>query len=145
VTTSTTEEPIHAQSVAGQHDRMIAGVAAVLLLIGMPVAWIGGKTTTADVVGLISVLVIVLGVMAVGFLWLLPRERAASHRTARTALALGVFAVITGLVFWTGVSIAVGATAIALALPIRSEGRAATGLALGAIAMVASFVLLLVG
>jgi hypothetical protein len=143
--TTSTPEAFHGQSVVGQHDRTIAGVAAVLLLIGMPVAWIGGKTTTGDVIGLIAILVIVLGMMGVGFVWLLPRERAASHRTARTALALGVFAVITGLVFWTGVSIAVGATAIALALPIRNQGRAMTGLVLGTIAVVASFVLLLIG
>jgi hypothetical protein len=58
---------------------------------------------------------------------------------------MGVLAVIFGLVFWTGIPLAIGATAIALALPLRGDGRATAGLVLGTIGLVGSFVLLLVG
>lgn len=53
-------------------------------------------------------------------------------------------AVITGVVFWTGLPFAVGAGAIALGLS-GTGGRAKAGLGLGLLAIVASFVLLLVG
>jgi hypothetical protein len=144
--TASAPRPYDGPSAAtAPHDRTIAVASAVLVLIGLPVAWLGGNTSTGDVIGMIVAIAVVLGLMAAGFLWLLPRERAASHRTARTALVLGVLAVITGLVFWTGIPLAIGATAVALALPLRSEGRAATALVLGAIGLIGSFVLLLVG
>jgi hypothetical protein len=148
VTTSTPESFEGQAAVPGQRDRTIAGVAAILLLIGMPVAWIGGKTTTGDVIGMIVAILIDLAVMAVLFVALLPRERAATHRTGRTALIMGIVSILLGGVFWTGLAIAVGAPAVALALTARERGRSAgvmVALVLGTIAVVASFVLLLIG
>jgi hypothetical protein len=148
VTTSTPESLEGQAAVPGQRDRTIAGTAAVLLLIGMPVGWIGGKTTTGDVIGLIVAVIIDLAVMTALFVRLLPRERAAIHRTGRTALIMGIVSILLGGVFWTGLAIAVGAPAVALALTARERGRstgAMVGLVLGAIAVVASFVLLLIG
>lgn len=148
MTTSTPESFEGQAAVPGQRDRTIAGVAAILLLIGMPVAWIGGKTTTGDVIGMIVAILIDLAVMAVLFVALLPRERAATHRTGRTALIMGIVSILLGGVFWTGLAIAVGAPAVALALTARERGRSAgvmVALVLGTIAVVASFVLLLIG
>ena len=148
MTTSTPESFEGQAAVPGQRDRTIAGIAAVLLLIGMPVGWIGGKTTTGDVIGMIVAILIDLAVMTALFVALLPRERAATARTARTVLILGVLSILLGLVFWTGLAIAVGAPAVALGLTVRErggDGRAMVGLVLGAIAVVASFVLLLIG
>jgi hypothetical protein len=148
VTTSTPESFEGQAAVPVQRDRMIAGVAAVLLLIGMPVGWIEGKTSTGDVIGMIVAILIDLALMAGVFLWLLPRERAATTRTARTVLILGIVSILLGVVFWTGLVFAVGAGAVALGLTVRErggDGKAMAGLVLGAIAVVASFVLLLVG
>jgi uncharacterized membrane protein len=61
---------------------------------------------------------------------------------------MGILSILLGLVFWTGLAIAVGAATVALGLTVRDrgrDGRAMTGLVLGAIAVVASFVLLLIG
>ena len=148
MTTSTPESFEGQAAVPGQRDRTIAGIAAILLLIGMPVGWIGGKTTTGDVIGMIVAILIDLAVMAVLFVALLPRERAATHRTGRTALIMGIVSILLGSVFWTGLAIAVGAPAVALALTARERGRSAgvmVALVLGTIAVVASFVLLLIG
>jgi hypothetical protein len=59
-------------------------------------------------------------------------------------------AVLTVLVFWTGLPFPLGAGAIALSLSLRESvpaenGRATGAVVLGAIGVVASFVLLLVG
>jgi len=147
--TSSTPDSFEGQAaVPIQRDRSIAGIAAVLLLIGMPVGWIEGKTSTGDVIGMIVAILIDLAVMAGLFLYLLPRERAATERTARTALILGILSILVGLVFWTGLPFGVGAAAVALGLTVRDrggDGKATAGLVLGAIAVVAAFVLLLVG
>lgn len=148
MTTSTPESFEGQAAVPGQRDRTIAGVATILLLIGMPVAWLSGNTSTGDVIGMIVAILIDLAVMAVLFVALLPRERAATHRTGRTALIMGIVSILLGGVFWTGLAIAVGAPAVALALTARERGRSAgvmVALVLGTIAVVASFVLLLIG
>jgi hypothetical protein len=147
VTTSTPESFEGQAAVPGQRDRTIAGIAAVLLLIGMPVGWIGGKTTTGDVIGMIVAILIDLAVMTALFVRLLPRARA-GERPALTTLILGILSILLGGVFWTGLAIAVGAPAVALGVWVRERagGRMAmVGLVLGAIAVVASFVLLLIG
>jgi hypothetical protein len=84
-------------------------------------------------------------------LWLVPRERAAG-RASRSALILGIVALVTVVVFWTGLPFPLGAGAIALGLsareaaaPAAGRGQATAGVALGALAVVASFVVLLVG
>ena len=61
---------------------------------------------------------------------------------------MGIVSILLGGVFWTGLAIAVGAPAVALALTARERGRSAgvmVALVLGTIAVVASFVLLLIG
>jgi hypothetical protein len=123
----------------------------VLLLIGMPVGYLPGSTS--DVIGLIAMVVVTFAVMAAVLLWLVPRERAVGGlRANRTALILGVVSILVGIVFWTGLPFGVGAGAIALGLsqreaPSAGEGRgmATAGAVLGGIAVLASFVLLLIG
>ena len=148
MTTSAPESFEGQAAVPVQRDRTIAGISAVMLLIGMPVAWLTDNPSTGDVIGMIVAILIDLALMAGVFLWLLPRERAATHRTARTALILGIVSILLGGVFWTGLVFGVGAGAVALGLTVRErggDGKAMAGLVLGAIAIVASFVLLLVG
>jgi hypothetical protein len=134
-----------------QRDRNIALICAVLLLIGMPVGWLPGST--GDVIGLIALSLFNLGLMAWIIVWLLPRERAAGPaRARRTVVILTVLAVLSCVVFWTGLPFPLGAGAIALGLSLRESstpttGRGAptAGVALGTLAVVASFVVLLVG
>jgi hypothetical protein len=143
--------PLGAGRAIEQRDRGIAAVGALLLLIGMPVGWLSdGNNSTGDVIGCIVIALIDLAILAWLVMWLLPRERAAAPaRTERTALILGAVALITCVVFWTGVPIAVGAGALALGLSLResaaSRVKGTMAAALGAFAMVASFVVLLVG
>jgi hypothetical protein len=136
-------------SAVAIRDRNIAAVAAVLLLIAMPVGWIGGKTTTGDVIGLVVAVLINLALMAGMFLWLIPRERAASARTARTALIVGIVSILLCGVFWTGLPFPIAAGAIALGLSVREvspdSGKATAAVVLGSIALLAAFVLLLIG
>ena len=140
-----------AAPAAHPRDRNIALACAVLLLIGMPVGYLPGST--GDVIWLIVMVVVSLAVMAAMLRWLVPRERAVGgHRANRTALILGVVSILVGLVFWTGLPFGVGAGALALGLSQREaasagEGRgmATAGAVLGGIAVLASFVVLLVG
>jgi len=144
--------PGSAASVAPR-DRNIAAACALLLLISMPVGYLTDDPGTGDVIGLIVMVAVSLALMAWLILRFVPAQRAAAApRASRTALVLGVVAVILGVVFWTGLPFAVGAAAIALGLSLREtsdaaggSGKATAGAALGAFAVLASFVLLLVG
>lgn len=134
-------------------DRSIATVCAVLLLIGMPIGWLGGGGNSAgDVIGMLVAIAVSLALM----FWLVTRfaprmRRAEPSRATRFALILGALAVIVALVFWTGLPFALGAGAIALGLSLRESvaanlrGRATAAAVLGAIAVLASFLLLLFG
>jgi hypothetical protein len=132
-------------------DRTVAIACAILLLIGMPIGYLPGSS--GDVVALIVVSLISLAVMPAIVVWFLPRERArGAERATRTALILGALAVISGVVFWLALPFAFGAAAIALGLSLRDppapaevRGRATAAAVLGAFAVVASFVLLLIG
>lgn len=131
-----------------RRDRSIAIVAAILLLIGMPVGWLPGSTS--DVIGLIVIGLVVLAIMAGLVFWLVPRERLAQQRANRSALILGIVAILTCLAFWTGVPFAVGAAAVALGLSQREtatdgRGMATAAVVLGGLAMLAAFVVLLIG
>jgi hypothetical protein len=145
------QPPVGGTATVMPRDRGIAALCALLLVIGMPIGYLSGDTSTGDVIGLIVLGLVSLLLIAAAVLWLVPRERAAPpQRAARTALILGVLAVLTVLVFWTGVPFPLGAGAIALGLGLResapAEGGRATGaVVLGALGVVASFVLLLVG
>ncbi len=144
--------PLHAAAPAVERrDRNIALVCAVLLLIGMPVAWLPGSTS--DVIGMCVIGLVVLAIMAGLILWLVPRERAQqTSRANRTALILGILSILACGIFWTGLPLAIGAAALALGLSQREsaaagEGRgmATAGMVLGGIAVLLSFVVLLIG
>jgi hypothetical protein len=133
-----------------RRDRNIALVSALLLLIGMPVGWLPGSTS--DVIGMFVFIVVVLAIEAGLVLWLVPRERAATERANRSALILGILSILVGLVFWTGLPFAVGPAAIALGLSQREStpagrgrGMSTTAIVLGGFAILATFVLCLIG
>jgi hypothetical protein len=140
-----------AAPAAERRDRGIAALGALLLVIGIPVGWLsGGDNSSGDVIGCIVVTLVCLAIVAWMVLWLVPRERAAAPaRTQRTAVILGVLALIACVIFWTGLPIAIGVGALALGLSLRespasrTKGTVVAGL--GALAMVASFVALLIG
>jgi hypothetical protein len=137
----------HAAASPSARDRTIAAVSSLLFLIGMPIGWLPGST--GDTVGLIVIGLIVLGLMGGVILWLVPRERAAG-RASRTALVLGIAAFLTILVFWTGLPFPLGAGAIALGLSAREatttgRGEPTAGIILGGFAILAAFVVLLIG
>jgi hypothetical protein len=134
-----------------QRDRNIALVSALLLLIGIPVAWLPGSTS--DVIVMFVFMAIVLAIMAGLVLWLVPRERAQdAARANRSGLILGVLSILAGGVFWTGLPFALAPAAIALGLSQREvtpegqgRGMPTAAVVLGGFALLASFVLLLFG
>jgi peptidoglycan/LPS O-acetylase OafA/YrhL len=139
-------------SLTSTRDRNIAAGCALLLLIGMPIAYLTDNPSTGDVIGLVVITLICLALMAWIVLRLVPRQRAEpTDRATRTALILGVLALVACVVFWTGLPFPFGAGAIGLgvslrsALPAGGRGKATAAVALGTFAVVASFVVLLVG
>jgi hypothetical protein len=145
--------PIDARgSELSTRDRAIGGAAALLLLIGMPVAYLSGKTSTGDVIGLIVLTLVMLAAIAYVFLRLVPQHEARADDAARTGLILGVVSVIAVVVFWTGLPFPLGAGAIALGLvgqesaaPTAGKARAVAAVALGSIAIAIAFIALLFG
>jgi hypothetical protein len=142
--------PPTAAPQATRRDRNIGLSCAILLLIGMPIGYLPGST--GDAIGLVVLSLVSLALMAFFILRLVPLQRAAApDRAARTALILGVAAVVTGVLFWTGIPFALGAGALALGLPLResaapeARGKSTAAVVLGAIAVAASFLLLLFG
>lgn len=129
-----------------ERDRNIALVSTLLLLVGMPIGYLPGSS--GDVIGLIVLTLISVAMMVSFFLRLIPRERAAG-RAARTGLIFGIVSILTVAVFWIGVPFPFGATAVALGLRERDNpsdrGRATAAVVLGGLAVLASFVALLVG
>ena len=128
-------------------DRAIAGVAALLLVVGMAVGWLTDDPSTSDVIAFIVILLIAMLVTR-----FVPKWRAAGvERAGRIGLIFGVLALITCLVFWTGLPFPLGVGAILLGLwaresgPANARGKATAALALGGFAVLASFVVLLVG
>jgi hypothetical protein len=135
----------------GQRDGLIALAAALLLLVGMPIGWLSGGTSTGDVIGFVVATLISLAVIAAVIGWLVPRERAAG-RAARSSLILAIVSVLLLIVFWTGLCFGLAAGAIALGLTAREAPpqaggrRQATGaIVLGAVVMLLAFVGLLTG
>ena len=148
-----TEQQLQAQQqlqVPAQRDGVIAGIAALLLLIGMPIGWLGDNTSTGDAIGFVVATLVSLALMAGIFLWLLPRERAAGRAT-RTSLILAIVGLVLAAVFWTGLCFGLAAGAIALGLSARAapqtggQGKATVAIVLGALVMLAAFVGLLTG
>jgi hypothetical protein len=136
-------------SAAAPRDKAIAAVAVVMVLVSMPIGWLTDNPSNGDRIGMAVAILINLAVIGAMFSWFIPRERAASARTARTALIVGIVAFLLCGVFWTALPISIGSGAVALGLVLRSsgaaDGKATAGLVLGGIAMLASFVLLLIG
>src|SRR3954447_26951907 len=133
-----------------QRDRNVALACAALLLIGMPIGYLPGST--GDKIGLVALCVVSLAVMAAIVFWLVPRERMARPDHAdRTAIILGIVSLLLVLVFWTGLPFAVGAGAVALGLDLRESapqedrGHSTVAVLLGALAVLVSFIVLLVG
>ena len=133
-------------------DRTIAGVAAVLMVAGMAVGWLTDDPSTGDVIGFAVITILWLIAIALLVTRFVPGWRASgAERATRIGLILGVLALITCVVFWTGLPFPFGVGAILLGLwaretgPANVRGKATAALGLGAFAIVASFVVLLVG
>jgi len=136
---------------AHQQDRAIAGIATLLLLIGMPIGWLGENTSTGDAIGFVVATAISLVLMAVIFLRVVPRERAAG-RAARTGLIMAIVAAVLLVVFWTGLPFAPAAGAVSLGLFGRTalsesggRGKATAAVVLGGLVLLLSFIGLLTG
>jgi hypothetical protein len=136
-------------------DTRVAVVATILMLIGMPIGYLTDNPATGDVIGMIVLILISLALMAGLFLRLIPGQLVANagvNRPARTGLIFGIIGFVTVIVFWTALPFPLGATAIALGLAGRElapragdGGRATAALVLGVLAILLSFVALLVG
>ena len=101
-----------------REDRPIVAGATLLLLIGMPIGWLSGDTSTGDAIAFVIAIAINLSLMAAMFLRFVPRQRAAG-RAARTGLITAIVAAVLLLVFWTGLPFPIGAGAVALGLFAR--------------------------
>jgi hypothetical protein len=132
-------------------DRTIAGVAALLLVVGMAVAWLTDDPSTSDVIAFAVIVLIELVAIAMLVTRFVPNWRAAgAERASTVGLIFGVLALITCLVFWTGLPFPFGVAAILLGLWARessagARGKATAALGLGGFAVIASFVVLLIG
>ncbi len=137
-------------SAPDQRDRAIAGTATLLLLVGMPIGWLGGDTSTGDVIAFVIAMAISLALMAFIFLRFVPRQRAAG-RAARTSLIMAIVAVVLLVGFWTGLPFPIAAGALALGLSGRAEapeagrGRATVAVVLGGLVLLVAFIGLLAG
>ena len=138
-------------SAPDQRDRAIAGTATLLLLVGMPIGWLGGDTSTGDVIAFVIAMAISLALMAFIFLRFVPRQRAAG-RAARTGLIMAIVAVVLLVGFWTGLPFPIAAGALALGLSGRTEapeaggeGKATVAVVLGGLVLLVTFIGLLLG
>lgn len=133
-------------------DRLIAGASALLMIAGMAVGYFTDDPSTGDIVAyfvLVGLWLIAIGLLVTRFV---PSWRASgAERATRIGLILGVLALITCVVFWTGLPFPLGVGAILLGLWARESGgsavrgKATAALGLGAFAVLASFVVLLIG
>jgi uncharacterized membrane protein len=144
-------EASQSPSASPQRDRAIAGTATLLLLIGMPIGWLGSNASTGDAIGFVVATAISLVLMAAIFLRLVPRERAAG-RAARTSLIMAIVAAVLLVVFWTGLPFPLAAGAVALGVFGRAtapegggRGKATVAIVLGGLVLLVAFVGLLTG
>jgi hypothetical protein len=125
--------------------------ALVLLAVGMPIAYLSGddpETTGLIIVGLVD-LVLLFALFERG----IPRFEAENRAgtLARDALIFSIVSLVLLPVFWLGLPIVIGAVALELGLVARDrrrtgdEGKATAAAVIGALAVVLSFVALLVG
>ncbi len=118
----------------------------------MPIAYFSGDTRTGEVIAFFVLTGLWLIAIALLVTRFVPSWRAgAPAQATRIALILGVLALITCIVFWTGLPFPLGAGAIMLGLTLResapanARGKATVALGLGGFAVLATFVVLLIG
>jgi peptidoglycan/LPS O-acetylase OafA/YrhL len=100
---ASTQPPPSAAATTDSRDRTIAGVAAVMLIVGMAVAYFSDNPDTGEIVGFFVLTGLWLIAIALLVTRLVPRWRASGlQRATRIGLILGVLALIACLVFWTG-------------------------------------------
>ena len=134
-----------------ERRRKIELGALVLLLVGLPVAYLGGGDD--EVVGLIVVGVVCIVLLAFLFERLVPSFEAegGAATLARNALLFSIVAAVLVLVFWTGIPIVLGAAGAEMGIAARNRsavaasGQVTAAIGIGTFAAVATFVLLLVG
>jgi len=117
------------------------------MIIGMAAGWLTDDPSTSDVIAFAVILVILLVANAL----LVPRWPASgAEHAGRIGLIFAVLALFC-VVFWTGLPFPLGLGAILLGLwareagPANARGKATAAPALGGFAVLASFVVLLVG
>ena len=121
-------------------DKAVFAAAGALMLFGMGGGWLTVHPSTGDQIAFAVVLLIDVALMAALYERFVPAWERGPH-AHRTALVLGIVAVVLCGVFWTGLPFPVGAAALALGL--AAESTPAIGL--GAFAIVAPVVVLLIG
>ena len=137
-----------------ERRRAIELGALLLLLVGLPIGYLGGgEEENGDVISLIVVGVVCIALLVVLFERGLPRfeSEEGSGTLARNALIFSIVALVLVIVFWTGLPIVLGAVGLSLGLVARERdrsgdaGKATAAAVIGALAMVLAFVGLLVG
>jgi hypothetical protein len=103
----------------------ILGVSAAILIISLACGYWLVASGSDEIVGWIIVSVVGTAILAALLLRFVPATEAETdgNAPARRALVLGALALVTCLVFWTGLPIVLGVPALVLA----AEGRARDG------------------
>jgi hypothetical protein len=139
--------------------RTLAAATAVLIFAALAFAYVldvtGNEDGEGDVVGWLIVSTVASLIAAALLLRFVPATESdpgGENKPARRALTLGVLAIVTVAVFWTGLPFALGVPALALAAtggaraPQQGHGGQATAAAvLGALAIVLSLVVCVAG
>lgn len=134
----------------------ILGVTAAINTIALAFGyWIlVDKGDDKEYLGWVIVSVVGALILAALLLRFVPATEAETdgNAPARRALVLGVVALVTCAIFWTGLPIVIGVPAIVLAAEGRArsgtygqEGEATAGAVLGGFAVLAAIVLLITG
>jgi hypothetical protein len=137
----------------------LAAATAVLIYVALAFGYVldvtNNESGDSDVVGWLIVSTVASVIAAVLLMRFVPATEAdpdTGNKPARRALVLGVLAVLSVAVFWTGLPFALGVPALALAAtgtsraPEQGHGGQATAAAvLAAFAIVAALVLCVVG
>ena len=132
----------------------ILGVSAAILIISLACGYWLVASGDDEIVGWIIVSVVGTAILAALLLRFVPATEAETdgNAPARRALVLGALALVTCLVFWTGLPIVLGVPALVLAAEGRArdgtygQGNEATaGAVLGGFAALATIVLLVTG
>jgi hypothetical protein len=134
----------------------ILGVSAAILIISLACGYwlLVGDNDDKEYVGWIIVSLVGTAILAALLLRFVPatEEETDGNAPARRALVLGVAALVTLVVFWTGLPIILGVPALVLAAEGQARaatygqgGEATAGAVLGGFAALAAVVLLIAG